>query len=97
MGFLSLEALHPHAPTVERLIETTGLPRAGFRQLLLHAKLDAHHAKELHRVLDALPLEPAHEQLIGLVALLTMEALIDVGLEIVADRSPTSAAAHAAG
>lgn len=96
LGFLSLEALHPHAPTVERLIETTGLPRAGFRQLLLHAKLDAHHAKELHRVLDALPLEPAHEQLIGLVALLTMEALIDAGLEIVADRSP-SAAAHAAG
>ena len=40
LGFLALEAFHPHAPTVERLIEKTGLPRDGFRQLLLHAKLD---------------------------------------------------------
>jgi len=96
LGFLALEAFHPHTPTVERLIETTGLPRAGFRQLLVHAKLDPHHAKELHRVLDALPLEPEHEHLIGLVALLTMEALIDVGLDVVADRSPTPVAAPAA-
>jgi hypothetical protein len=85
LGFLALEAFHPHAPTIERLIEKTGLPRDGFRQLLLHAKLDVHHAKELHRVLDSLPLEPQHERLIGLSALQTMASLIDAWLDVVGD------------
>ena len=58
LGFLSLEAFHPYTEAVERLIEKTGLPRDGFRQLLLHAKLDVVHAEELHRVIDSLPLEP---------------------------------------
>ncbi len=82
LGYLELEAYHPSVPGVERLIERTGLPREGFRQLLLHAKLDVAHARDLHRVLDSLPLEPHHEQLIGLSALHTMafvtEALLDV-------------------
>ena len=85
LGFLALEAYHPHAPTVEQLIEKTGLPRDGFRQLLLHAKLDPHHAVELHRVLDSLPLEPQHERLIGESALLTMAALIEAWLVVFAD------------
>jgi Iron-containing redox enzyme len=84
LGLLELEAFHPHAPTVERLIERTGLPRDGFRQLLLHAELDAHHAKELHRLLDSLPLQPEHEQLIALSALHAMAHLIDAWLDVVA-------------
>jgi hypothetical protein len=83
LGYLELEAYHPHEATVEQLIEKTGLPRDGFRQLLLHAKLDVAHAKELHRVLDSLPLEPQHEQLIGLSALHTMSLLIDALLDVV--------------
>jgi hypothetical protein len=83
LGFLALEAFHPHAPTVERLIEKTGLPRDGFRQLLLHAKLDALHAAELHRILDSLPLEPRHEQLISLSALHTMALMTDAWLDVV--------------
>jgi Iron-containing redox enzyme len=82
LGFLELEAYHPHVPTLERLIERTGLPREGFRQLLLHAKLDVAHGRELHRVMDALPLEREHEQLIGLSALQTIalfsDAMVDV-------------------
>jgi heme oxygenase-like protein len=85
LGFLQLEAYHPHYPTVERLIEKTGLPHEGFRQLLLHAKLDAVHARELHRVLDSLPLEPHHEQLIGLSALQTVALLTEVWLDVVDD------------
>jgi hypothetical protein len=85
LGFLHLEAYHPHGPTLERLIEKTGLPRDGFRQLLLHAKLDAVHARELERVLDSLPLEPHHEQLIGLSALQTVALLTDVWLDVVDD------------
>jgi hypothetical protein len=84
LGFLEIEAYHPDRASVERLIDKTGLPREGFRQLLLHAELDVEHAAELHRVLDSLPLEPAHEQLIGLSALQTIALLSEVGLEIVA-------------
>src|ERR671937_3113967 len=55
LGFLALEGYPPHNETLERLIEQTGLPRDGFRQLLFHAKVDVAHARELHRVLDSLP------------------------------------------
>jgi hypothetical protein len=87
LGFLELESYHPDRATVERLIETTGLPREGFRQLLLHAKLDVAHARELHRVVDALPLESAHEQLIGLSALQTIGLLADAQLDVVRERA----------
>jgi hypothetical protein len=92
LGLLELEAFHPHAPTLELLIERTGLPRDGFRQLLLHAELDVEHAEELHRVLDSLPLEPEHEELIALSAFQTMAFLIDAWLDIVADKAPVAAA-----
>ncbi len=87
LGFLELEAYHPQRPTLERFIEKTGLPRDGFRQLLLHAKLDAVHARELHRVLDSLPLEPRHEQLIGLSALQTIGLLAEAWLDVVEERA----------
>jgi len=83
LGFLHLEHYHPHGPSLERFIERTGLPRDGFRQLLIHAKLDAVHARELDRVLDSLPLEPRHEQLIGLSALQTVALLTEVWLDVV--------------
>jgi len=88
LGFLQLEAYHPHRPTLERLIEKTGLPREGFRQLLLHARLDVAHARKLHRVLDSLPLEPHHEQLIGLSALQTVALLTEVWLDVVDGAGP---------
>jgi hypothetical protein len=92
LGYLELEAYHPYRPTVELLIERTGLPRAGFRQLLLHAKLDIAHARELHRLLDSLPLEPQQERLIARSALQTMSMLIDLLLDIVEDGAPARAA-----
>ncbi len=86
LGFLELEAYHPDRSAIERLIEKTGLPRDGFRQLLLHSKLDVAHARELRRVLDSLPLEPQHEQLIGVSALHTMSLLTDALLDVVEER-----------
>jgi Iron-containing redox enzyme len=83
LGFLELEAYHPHRPTLEGLIDSTGLPREGFRQLLLHAKLDVVHARELHRVIDSMPLERWHEQLIGISALQTVSLLADASLDVV--------------
>jgi heme oxygenase-like protein len=93
LGFLELESFHPRLPSVERLIEITGLPREGFRQLLLHAKLDIAHARELHRVIDSLPLEPFHEQLIGLSALQTIALLSEVLLDVVEERQTSGVAA----
>jgi hypothetical protein len=83
LGFLWPEVYPPRAASVERLIERTGLPRDGFRQLLVHSDVDLRHGKELQDVLDSLPLEPWHEQLIGLSALQTMAFLIDTWLDVV--------------
>ena len=85
LGFLELEAYHAHTPTLERLIEHTGLPRKGFGQMLLHAKLDVAHARELHRVLDSLPLEQWHEELIGTSALQTISLVADALLDVVGE------------
>jgi hypothetical protein len=90
LGLLELEAYHPHVPAVEELIQKTGLPPDGFRQLLLHAELDVEHAEELHLVLDSLPLEPQHEALISLAALQTMGLLIHAWLDVVTETPPTS-------
>lgn len=81
LGFLELEAHQADRDTVERLIERTGLPRSAFGQLLLHARLDVVHARELHHTLDSLPVEPWHEQLIGLSALRTMTLVTDALLD----------------
>ena len=86
LGFLELEAYHPDRSTVELLIERTGLPRDGFRQLLLHAELDVGHARELHEVLDSLPLEFRHEQLIGVSALQTISLLAQALLDVVEEK-----------
>lgn len=85
LGYLELEAHNPDLATVETLIARTGLPRAAFGQLLLHSKLDLVHAKELHRVMDSLPLEPEHERLIGLSALHTIALVAEAFAEAIAD------------
>jgi len=88
LGFLELEAFHTELPAVELLISRTGLPREGFTQLLLHAKLDAVHARQLHEVLDSLPLEAWHDQLVGLSALTTVGTVADALLDVVSERLP---------
>jgi len=85
LGFLQLERFHSRRATVERLLEVTGLPREGFDQALLHAELDVEHAEELDRVVDDLPLEPYHEQLIGVSALQTVGLFSEVLLDVVAE------------
>jgi hypothetical protein len=82
LGFLWLEMFPPRAASVEELIANTGLPRAGFRQLLLHSEVDVRHGRELAAALDSLPLEPWHEQLVGLSALETMAFLIGVWMDV---------------
>jgi len=53
------------------------------------------HGEALRQVLDSLPLEPRHEQLIGLSALATVSFLIDAWLAVVVGHSaPIAASAH---
>jgi hypothetical protein len=94
LGLLWLEVYPPQAPSVERLIERTGLPREGFEPLLEHADLDIGHGEELQDVVDALPLEPWHEQLIGLTALQSMGFLIDAWMEVLDAGAETPTAAE---
>src|SRR6185503_11470993 len=47
LGFLWLEAYPPLRSAVERLMEVTGLPPEGFRQLLEHSDVDLRHGREL--------------------------------------------------
>jgi hypothetical protein len=97
LGFLWMEVYQPNAAAVERLIERTGLPRDGFRQLLLHSEVDVHHARELQAVLDSLPVETWHEQLVGLSALETLSFLTDTWLDVIATYDGPPAAAARAG
>ena len=85
LGFLWLERYPPDVGAVERLVERTGLPREAFGQLLVHSEVDLRHGAELAAVLDALPVEPRHEELVGLSALETMAFVADAWLDVVAD------------
>jgi hypothetical protein len=91
LGYLAIEWYHPNVDDVEQLIEATGLPRAAFRQLLLHAELDVEHARDLRDVIDSLPLEPWQDELIGVSGLSTLSLLAAEALEIVTGRSASGA------
>jgi hypothetical protein len=77
-----IEYHHPPRESIERLIEVTGLPRAGFRQLLEHAEVDVEHARELDEVIDRLPLSHEQDELLGLSALLTVQLLTDALIDV---------------
>jgi hypothetical protein len=82
LGLLWLEAFPPDRPSIERLMERTGLPEDGFRQLLEHAEVDPAHGEEIRELVDALPLEPWHEQLVALTAFQTMSFFVDTWLDV---------------
>ncbi len=75
-----LEGYPPSPDLATRLAGRTGLPEAAFGALARHATLDVRHRDELLRTLDALPLRPRDEALIGMSALHTaglLPAVID--------------------
>jgi Iron-containing redox enzyme len=77
-----IEGYHPRREGIEALMQRTGLPRSAFGQLLEHAELDVAHSEEIDRLLDALPLQPRHEEAIGICALQTVELLSAALLEM---------------
>jgi hypothetical protein len=65
LGYMvALEAHAPPEAAINDLQAKTGLPEGFFRSYQIHAALDPHHEAELFHLIDTLPLEPAHEQLI---------------------------------
>jgi pyrroloquinoline quinone (PQQ) biosynthesis protein C len=75
------EVLECSPPAIEMLDEfeaRTGLSREGMMFFRRHAEIDVRHREEIHATLDALPLSEEQEALIGMSALHTAAALVDL-------------------
>jgi hypothetical protein len=84
LGYIAvLEGAAPRLGWVEDLMARTKLPAQAFRTLKVHALVDAEHAKDLDRLLDRLPLERVHHDLLRESAFLTIDALSSALVEIV--------------
>lgn len=86
LGYVGLMEGYPPTPElIELLVQRTGYPREAFRTYLEHAELDPGHRDHLDRTLDALPLEPWHEQMIGISAIATAALAARSLQEVVAE------------
>jgi hypothetical protein len=91
LGYIALlEGQPPDVGFLNRTVKASGLPRAAFRTLYQHARLDPIHRDELRALVDALPLEPPHEALIG-VSVFDAAAELTETLAGVADAPGTPA------
>ncbi len=90
LGYIELlEGYAPVRSEIDDLIERTGHSRAAFRTLLHHADLDPHHAEDLHRLLDVLPLSSEQSKALGLSAMHSVHLMARAIREIV-DESTVS-------
>jgi hypothetical protein len=72
-GYIAvMEGYPPTEQQVDDLVARTGFPKAAFRTMLRHAKLDPGHRDDLDRALDALPLTPEQVSVVGVSALQTV-------------------------
>jgi hypothetical protein len=88
-----IEGYHPPAGFSNRLRQLTGFPRDAFRAIERHEALDVHHKRDLCELIDFLPLQSGHEQLMGISGLHTMQAGIDVFAQIYESVAPKPVAA----
>ena len=73
MGYAAVVEGHPPSESyLEEVQRRTGIPAAGFRTYLKHARLDPHHSRDMDEVIDRLPLTPEQSSLLGVVAFQTM-------------------------
>jgi pyrroloquinoline quinone (PQQ) biosynthesis protein C len=87
-----VEGYSPAVGFAAFLEEVTGYPPEAFRALRRHERLDIRHKRELYETIDALPLTPEQETLMGVSGLHTMQAAIEVFEEILGTRAPVGAA-----
>jgi heme oxygenase-like protein len=78
LGYIGvLEGQPPRIEFLDGVAASTGLPIAAFRTLYKHASVDVQHGCDLRRLLDELPLEQAHESLIGVSVINTVAELAE--------------------
>jgi hypothetical protein len=73
--FAVLEGSPPETDMLDDVVRRTGIPREALRTLYKHALLDPHHRDDLDAVLDDLPLDPEHSEILGISALTVMDQL----------------------
>ena len=72
MGYIgTMEVYPPTVEYVENLIRDSGLPAAGFDTLMMHAKVDVEHRKDIIALLNTLPLEDHHREIVEMSAFQT--------------------------
>jgi hypothetical protein len=87
LGFVALMEGYPPTPElIETLLARTGYPREAFTTYVEHAELDPGHRDHLDRTLDALPLDAAHEEAIGISAIATAALAATSLRELIAER-----------
>lgn len=77
LAYIALLEEPPSLAALDDLRARTGYPEAAFRTLREHGTIDPHHGAELDRFLDALPLSPAHHEILGVSVVFTTSALED--------------------
>jgi len=85
-----MEGRPPQPGFAARLRDATGYPEDAFRTVARHEQLDAGHQDELYELIDSLPLGTEHETMMGISALHTVSAAVDIfdALAQAADASP---------
>jgi hypothetical protein len=74
LGYIGLLEGYPPVPEdIDRMQAATGYGPEAFRTLRLHAELDPHHGAELDDLLDSLPLDDRHRNLMGLSAITSVQ------------------------
>lgn len=73
MGYIgTMEVYPPTVEYVEKLIKDSGLPAAGFETLMMHAKVDIAHRRDIINLLNTLPLKKHHKTIIEMSAFHTL-------------------------
>lgn len=54
---------------LDRFLAHTTIPQEAVRTLYKHAEIDPHHRDDLNRLIDRLPLQPNHVEMLGISAL----------------------------
>jgi Iron-containing redox enzyme len=83
LGYLAVFEGNPSSlKELDAIRKKHGLPAAGLRTMIKHARLDPHHRDEIYAVLDEFPLTEKHSELVALSAFHTLDHLAQAIQEI---------------
>lgn len=72
-----LESFPPSTEIIDAIRDSSGLPEVAFRTFRLHGRVDPHHAAEVRRVIDGLPLTRPVINMIATSLIACMESLTE--------------------